>query len=323
MGWLRRWRKTRGRAASTDAPQAVDAIFSALARTRAVWEDLFHSVAGGKRMGDRFWENLEETLIGADMGVDLSGEVVAAVRREKPSDRAAVRRSLTTQLLDRFDAGDRTLAWSDIPPAGLVVAMVVGVNGAGKTTTAAKIAHGITSRGYSCLLGAADTYRPAAQRQLGVWAETMGVDVVGGREGADPAAVARDAWSAARSRGCRAVVIDTAGRLHSKTHLMDQLHKIKRVLVKAAGKVDEVLLVLDASTGQNGLAQARQFCDRVGVTGVVLTKLDGTARGGVAVAVEQSLGAPIKLVGTGETLADLAPFSAQKFVQALLHEGPA
>ena len=271
-------------------------------------------------MDQGFWTGLEEALVAADMGVEISAELVAAVRRGKPSDRAGARALLAGEMLALFGDGDRSLGWS--PDRSPAVVMVVGVNGAGKTTTAAKLAHHLASQEKACLLGAADTYRPAAQQQLATWAEAMGVDMVGGREGADPAAVARDAWSAARNRGRDVVVIDTAGRLHSKTHLMSQLDKMKRVLTKAAGEVDEVLLVLDACTGQNGLAQAREFCDRVGVTGIVLTKLDGTARGGVAVAVERRLGAPIKMVGTGEGLADLAPFSAETFVRALLEENP-
>ena len=277
-------------------------------------------MAGGERLDDNFWNGLEEALVAADIGVDISTQLVAAVREGKPDDRAAARAILAEEMLALFGDRDRSLEWSGNGSPRVV--MVVGVNGAGKTTTAAKIVHLLSSSDKKCLLGAADTYRPAAQRQLEIWAELMGVEMVGGKEGADPAAVARDAWSAAKSRGHEVVVIDTAGRLHSKTHLMSQLQKIKRVLVEAAGKVDEVLLVLDASTGQNGLAQAREFCDRVGVTGVVLTKLDGTARGGVAVAVERSLGTPVKLVGTGETLSDLAPFSAETFVRALLEEEP-
>ena len=277
-------------------------------------------MAGGERLDDNFWNGLEEALVAADIGVDISTQLVAAVREGKPDDRAAARAILAEEMLALFGDLDRSLEWSGNGSPRVV--MVVGVNGAGKTTTAAKIVHLLSSSDKKCLLGAADTYRPAAQRQLEIWAELMGVEMVGGKEGADPAAVARDAWSAAKSRGHEVVVIDTAGRLHSKTHLMSQLQKIKRVLAEAAGKVDEVLLVLDASTGQNGLAQAREFCDRVGVTGVVLTKLDGTARGGVAVAVERSLGTPVKLVGTGETLSDLAPFSAETFVRALLEEEP-
>ena len=277
-------------------------------------------MAGDERLDDNFWNGLEEALVAADIGVEISTQLVAAVREGKPDDRAAARAILAEEMLALFGDRDRSLKWSGNGSPRVV--MVVGVNGAGKTTTAAKIVHLLSSSDKNCLLGAADTYRPGAQRQLAIWAELMGVEMVGGKEGADPAAVARDAWSAAKSRGHEVVVIDTAGRLHSKTHLMSQLQKIKRVLVQAAGKVDEVLLVLDASTGQNGLAQAREFCDRVGVTGVVLTKLDGTARGGVAVAVERSLGTPVKLVGTGETLSDLAPLSAETFVRALLEEEP-
>ncbi len=291
-----------------------------MSKTRDALWGMFQSMAGGERLDDNFWNGLEEALVAADIGVDISTQLVAAVREGKPDDRAAARAILAEEMLALFGDRDRSLEWSGNGSPRVV--MVVGVNGAGKTTTAAKIVHLLSSSDKKCLLGAADTYRPAAQRQLEIWAELMGVEMVGGKEGADPAAVARDAWSAAKSRGHEVVVIDTAGRLHSKTHLMSQLQKIKRVLVEAAGKVDEVLLVLDASTGQNGLAQAREFCDRVGVTGVVLTKLDGTARGGVAVAVERSLGTPVKLVGTGETLSDLAPFSAETFVRALLEEEP-
>ncbi len=279
---------------------------------------MFRSITGGGRLDEDFWIGLEEALVLADIGVDISTELVSAVRSGRPSDATAARALLAEEMMGLFSKSSRSLEWTgDGSPA---VVMVVGVNGAGKTTTVAKLAHLLKTQDRSCLLGAADTYRPAAQRQLAIWAESMDVEIVGGREGADPAAVARDAWSAAKSRGHEVVVIDTAGRLHSKTNLMEQLQKIKRVLVKASGRMDEVLLVLDASTGQNGLAQAREFCERVGVTGVVLTKLDGTARGGVAVAVERCLGAPVKLVGTGEGVADLAPFSAETFVRALLED---
>lgn len=298
----------------------MDPTVSALAKTRQALWGMLRSIGGGDGLDNDFWEGLEEALVAADIGVEISTELVAAVRRGKPADRPAARSLLAEEMLASFTDRDRTLSCSGNGSPGIV--MVVGVNGAGKTTTAAKIVHLLASQEKKCLLGAADTYRPAAQQQLAVWAKSLGVDMVGGSEGADPAAVARDAWSAAKSRGREVVVIDTAGRLHSKTHLMNQLQKMKRVLVKAAGRVDEVLLVLDASTGQNGLAQAREFCDRVGVTGVVLTKLDGTARGGVALAVERRLGAPVKMVGTGEGLSDLAPFSAQTFVRALLEEDP-
>lgn len=291
-----------------------------MAKTRQALWGLLRSIAGGERLDEDYWEGLEEALVAADVGMEVSSELVEAVRRGKPSDRAGARALLAEEMLALLRGRDRSMDWSGNGSPAVV--MVVGVNGAGKTTTAAKIVRWLACQEKGCLLGAADTYRPAAQEQLATWAKLLGVDMVGGREGADPAAVARDAWSAAKNRGREVVVIDTAGRLHSKTHLMSQLEKVKRVLVKAAGKVDEVLLVLDASTGQNGLAQAREFCDRVGVTGVVLTKLDGTARGGVAVAVERRLGAPVKMVGTGESLADLAPFSPETFVSALLEENP-
>lgn len=296
----------------------MDPTVPALAKTRRALWAMLQSMAGGQVLDRQFWEGLEEALVAADVGVDISAELVAAVRKGSPADPPGARALLAEEMLALFGAGDRGL---DLPGDRVPgVVMIVGVNGAGKTTTAAKIAHLLASRNTECLLGAADTYRPAARQQLATWADYLGVDVVGGREGADPAAVARDAWAAAKNRGRGAVIIDTAGRLHSKTHLMSQLEKINRVLAKAAGRVDEVLLVLDASTGQNGLAQAREFCDRIGVTGVVLTKLDGTARGGVAVAVERRLGTPVKMVGTGEGLADLAPFSPRTFVSALLEE---
>ena len=318
VAWLTRWWRRRRSSVPKESKSPADPTISAMAKTRDVLWSMFGTMADGERLDGGFWAGLEEALVAADMGVDISAGLVAAVREKKPADRPGARALLAAELIALFGTRDRSLEWSGNGSPGVV--MVVGVNGAGKTTTAAKLAYWLASRGKDCLLGAADTYRPAAQLQLATWAERMEVEMVGGEEGADPAAVARDAWSAAKSRGHEVVVIDTAGRLHSKTHLMSQLEKMKRVLIKAAGKVDEVLLVLDASTGQNGLAQARVFCDRVGVTGVALTKLDGTARGGIAVAVEQCLGVPVKLVGTGEGLSDLAPFSVETFVRALLEE---
>ena len=320
VAWLTRW--WRRRRASVREPEAsADPTVSALAKTRDALRAALRSVGGGDGLHAAYWAGLEEALVGSDVGVEVSVELVSAVRRRQPTDRAEARSFLLEEMVGMMEGSDRSLAWS--ATGSLRVVMVVGVNGAGKTTTSAKLAHWLLSEGRGCLLGAADTYRPAAQLQLATWAERMGVEIVGGEEGADPAAVARDAWTAANSRGHQVVIVDTAGRLHSKTHLMDQLEKMKRVLTKVGGGVDEVLLVLDASTGQNGLAQAREFCDRVGVTGVVLTKLDGTARGGVAVAVERHLGMPVKLVGTGEGLSDLAVFDAGTFVRALLGDEPA
>ena len=319
MAWLTRWWRRR-RSSPVEQRASADPTVSALAKTRSALRAALRLDGVDERLDAAFWAGLEEALVASDVGVEISAELVSAVRNRKPADRAGVRELLAEEMVELLGGSDRSLAWSGNGSPRVV--MVVGVNGAGKTTTSAKLAHWLASEGRECLLGAADTHRPAAQRQLATWAERMGVEIVGGEDGADPAAVARDAWTAANSRGHQVVVIDTAGRLHSNTHLMSQLEKMKRVLTKVAGKVDEVLLVLDASTGQNGVAQAREFSDRVGVTGVVLTKLDGTARGGVAVAVERRLGTPIKLVGTGEGLSDLAAFDAETFVRALLEDEP-
>ncbi len=196
--------------------------------------------------------------------------------------------------------------------------VVVGVNGSGKTTTIAKLAAQLQEQGRPTLLAAADTFRAAATEQLSVWADRLGVEVVSGQAGGDPAAVAFDALQRARARGKEVVVVDTAGRLHSKHNLMEELGKVVRVLGRDGGRVGEVLLVLDGTTGQNGIAQARAFTAVVGVTGIVLTKLDGTARGGLAVAVERELGIPVKLIGVGERVEDLLPFDPEAFVDALL-----
>ncbi|MDE0600270.1 MAG: signal recognition particle-docking protein FtsY [bacterium] len=319
MAWLMRWWRRR-RSSVPEQRAVVDPTVSALAKTRRALMAALRSAGGDERLNAAFWSGLEEALVASDLGVEISAELVSAVRSRQPADRAGARELLAEEMIGLLGDADRSLAWSGNGSPRVV--MVVGVNGAGKTTTSAKLAHRLASEGRDCLLGAADTHRPAAQSQLATWAERMGVEIVGGEDGADPAAVARDAWTAAKSRGHEVVVIDTAGRLHAKTHLMSQLEKMKRVLTKVAGRVDEVLLVLDASTGQNGVAQAREFCERVGVTGVVLTKLDGTARGGVAVAVERLLGTPVKLVGTGEGLSDLAAFDAGTFVRGLLEDGP-
>lgn len=319
VAWLTRWWRRR-RSSLLEPKAPADPTYSALAKTRRALTAAWRSAGGDGRLRPAFWSGLEDALVASDLGVKISAELVSAVRNGQPGDQTVARALLAEEMVRLLADSDRTLAWSGNGSPRVV--MVVGVNGAGKTTTSAKLAHWLASQGRDCLLGAADTHRPAAQRQLATWAERMGVDIVGGEDGADPAAVARDAWTAAKSRGRQVVIIDTAGRLHAKTHLMSQLEKIKRVLTEVAGKVDEVLLVLDASTGQNGVAQAREFCRRVGVTGVVLTKLDGTARGGVAVAVERRLGMPVKLVGTGEGLSDLAVFDAETFVRALLEDGP-
>ncbi len=212
---------------------------------------------------------------------------------------------------------DRTLRTSRHPDGSPAIVLVVGVNGTGKTTTTGKLARVVVGDGGTVLLGAADTFRAAASAQLQTWGDRVGAVVVQGPEGGDPASVAFDAVRAGREQGVDTVVIDTAGRLHTKTGLMDELGKVKRVIEKQA-PVDEVLLVLDATTGQNGLTQARVFAEVVDVTGIVLTKLDGTAKGGIVVAVQRELGVPVKLVGLGEGPDDLAPFEPEAFVDALL-----
>ena len=222
--------------------------------------------------------------------------------------------ALHDELLKILEGKDRDLHLSGSPS----VVVVVGVNGVGKTTSIAKLAAQVQKSGASAILGAADTFRAAADTQLKTWADRVGVEVVSGQSGADPAAVAFDAYQAARSRQRDVVIVDTAGRLHSKHNLMAELGKIVRVLQREAGSVDEVLLVLDATTGQNATAQIKQFTDVVGVTGIVLTKLDGTAKGGIAVAIEQDYVVPVKFIGVGEGVEDLIPFEPVAFIDALL-----
>ncbi len=260
------------------------------------------------------WESLEEALIGADVGVSASTRIVERVRSAGPASVEEARRLLRSGVRDALGDRRREVADAGSP----CVVLVVGANGTGKTTSIAKLAHVFERGGSSTLLGAADTFRAAAGAQIRTWADRVGVDVVGGQEGADPASVAFDAIQAARARGKDYLIIDTAGRLHSKQNLMAELAKIRRVLEREAGVVGEVLLVLDATAGQNGIAQAREFFATAGVTGIVLTKLDGTARGGIVVAVEEELGIPVKFIGVGEGLADLIPFDPDQFVDALL-----
>ncbi len=267
------------------------------------------------------WEEIEETLLLADLGVGPTNEIIERLRttlKVEGGSRSAddVREALRAALLSLVDPSlDRELVTlaSDRP----AVLMIVGVNGTGKTTTTGKLARLLVAEGRSVVLGAADTFRAAAADQLQTWGDRVGAAVVRGPEGGDPAAVAFDAVSAGVRDGADTVVIDTAGRLHTKAGLMDELDKVKRVIEKQSA-VDEVLLVLDATTGQNGLIQARVFAESVNVTGIVLTKLDGTARGGIVIAVQRELGVPVKLVGLGEGPDDLAPFDPVEFVDALV-----
>jgi fused signal recognition particle receptor len=270
---------------------------------------------------DEVWDEVEDTLLIADVGVATSREIVDRLRERvrvlgsRTSDelRDLVRAELLEAIGPGLDRGLRTEPHDSAP----AVVLVVGVNGTGKTTTCGKLARVLVGDGRTVLLGAADTFRAAAADQLATWGERVGAAVVRGPEGGDPASVAFDAVHDGTEHGVDTVVIDTAGRLHTKTGLMDELTKVKRV-VERQRPVDEVLLVLDATTGQNGLIQARVFGEAVAVTGVVLTKLDGTAKGGIVFAVQRELGVPVKLVGLGEGPDDLAPFDAEVFVGALL-----
>ncbi|HEX2240835.1 MAG TPA: signal recognition particle-docking protein FtsY [Actinomycetota bacterium] len=265
------------------------------------------------------WDDLEAVLVQADIGIEMAARITTDLRsrldRAEAADASAIRAALREELIELFDSqAERTLV---LAPEGVTVWLVVGVNGVGKTTTIGKLAHDATDRGRTVALAASDTFRAAADEQLEEWARRAEAEVVKHQPGADPGAVAFDAYRHADARDIDLLIVDTAGRLHTKTPLMDELAKIKRV-VEREGAVHEVLLVLDATAGQNGLVQAREFTKALGVTGIVLTKLDGTAKGGIAVAVENSLGIPIKLVGVGEGIEDLEPFDPKSFVDALL-----
>jgi fused signal recognition particle receptor len=273
------------------------------------------------RLDEDTWDEVEETLILADVGVAATADLVtrlkARAKVQGASSPTELRALLAEELVAALAPGlDRSIASTprDGRPA---VILVVGVNGAGKTTTCGKIARVLVADGHTVVLGAADTFRAAASDQLATWGSRVGAEVVTGPEGADPAAVAFDAVRRGIDTGVDTVLIDTAGRLQNKVGLMDELGKVKRVVEKH-GPVDETLLILDATTGQNGLEQAKVFTSVVNVTGVALTKLDGTAKGGIVIAVQRDLGIPVKLVGLGEGPDDLAPFEPEAFVDALL-----
>ncbi len=274
------------------------------------------------RLDEDTWEELEDTLLTADVGVGPTTELVGKLRtrlRVEGVGASAARAVLREELLALIDPSmDRSLHLEAVKgQGGPAVILVVGVNGAGKTTSVGKIARVLIAEDHSVLMGAADTFRAAATEQLSTWGERVGVDVISGPEGSDPASVAFEAVKTGVERGVDVVLVDTAGRLQNKAGLMDELGKVKRVIEKQV-PVREVLLVLDATTGQNGLVQARVFSEVVNVTGIVLTKLDGSAKGGIVVAVQRELGVPVKLVGLGEGPDDLAPFDPEEFVDALL-----
>ena len=303
------------------APTQPASMTSSLTRSRGPFASLFsrlRSSDAGIDAGE--WTRLEETLILSDMGPGLAAELVADLKGKlgKSPTAFALRQALTELLESKFLQESRELQLSVTTKPSVI--LVVGVNGTGKTTTIGKVASLLTSSGRSVMIAAGDTFRAAATEQVGVWASLTGVEVVSGQSGADPASVIFDAIEHARAVGSDVVLCDTAGRLQTKTNLMEELKKIRRVAAKSSGEVTEVLLVIDATTGQNGLRQAEVFHGAAEVTGIVLTKLDGSAKGGVALAIESQFGIPIKLVGLGEGLLDLALFDPQAFVAALVGE---
>ncbi len=291
-----------------------------MVRARTLLGGYLSAVRQKGRIDESTWEELEEALILADVGVLATAKLIDGLRirvkSKEITDPASLISALRADLVELL-SGDRVLKISD---EGTTVWLFVGVNGVGKTTTIGKVGLRETSNGHRVVMAAGDTFRAAAADQLETWAQRAGATVIRGNEGGDPGAVVFDAVQHAAAKACDLVLADTAGRLHTKTNLMEELKKVRRVAERPPGVVTETLLVIDATTGQNGLTQARQFAGAVGVTGVVLTKLDGTAKGGIVVAIAEELGIPIKLVGLGEGVADLVEFNPEEFVDALLSE---
>ena len=292
-----------------------------LAKARSTFTGAIAGVLGRSAITDESFDDLEEALLRADVGVAIAGELLSGLRVKvankeitEPSD---LLDALEAEMTARLVGADRSLNFEHFEPGHPNVWMFVGVNGVGKTTTIGKLAKQHVDRGRSVLLAAGDTFRAAAAEQLTAWAERSGVDVVRGAEGADPSSVIFDGIEKAAAKKIELVLADTAGRLHTKSNLMDELAKVRRVAEKGAGTVTETLLVIDATTGQNGLTQAREFGQVTNVTGVVLTKLDGSAKGGIVFSIETELGIPVKLVGIGETIGDLIDFDPEEFVSAL------
>jgi len=267
------------------------------------------------------WEDLEEALLRADVGVRVTTSLLEGlrerVRRKEIADADDLVAGLRADMADRLSGRDRNLRMQSVTNGRTPVWLMVGVNGAGKTTSIGKLAAQRTRSGSAVMLAAGDTFRAAAAEQLATWADRCGAEIVRGQEGGDPSAVVFDAIASAGSKGLDLVIADTAGRLQNKSNLMDELRKVRRVADREPGEVVEVLLVIDATTGQNGINQAREFTDAVGVTGIVLTKLDGSAKGGVVFAIETEMDIPVKLVGVGEGIDDMIPFDPQDFVEAL------
>ena len=273
----------------------------------------------GSELTDEFYDDLEESLILADTGMDVTLELVEELRHRAKAQHIKTiedaRTCMVEIIAEALNAGDTALDLSTQPS----VVLFIGVNGVGKTTTIGKIGAQLKAEGKKVMFCAGDTFRAAASEQLDIWAERAGVDIIKQHEGADPAAVVFDAVTAARARGTDVILVDTAGRLHNKQNLMNELNKISRVVDRELPDSSrETLLVLDATTGQNGLIQAKQFKEAAGITGIVLTKLDGTAKGGIAIAIAKELGVPVKYAGVGEGIDDLKPIDAEKFAQALI-----
>jgi len=293
-------------------------------RSRERWFGRVLGLLHASRLDDSVWEELEEILISADVGVETSLRIIedlkTQVKEERIQDPEQAFERLKQTLARGLDSNGSADVWLDTDDeARPFVILMVGVNGVGKTTSIAKLAHHFQQAGKRVILGAADTFRAAAEEQLEILGERVGVDVISHRPGADPGAVAYDAYQAAKARGADVLIIDTAGRLHTKSNLMEELKKVRRVINRLdPAAPHQVLLTLDATTGYNGLAQAKSFKEAVGCTGIFLAKLDGTARGGIVLAIKQELQVPILFIGTGESLDDLAPFDAREFVDSLL-----
>ncbi|MBX3322479.1 MAG: signal recognition particle-docking protein FtsY [Phycisphaeraceae bacterium] len=293
-----------------------------LERTRETFIGQIRSLLVGRKVDDALISELESRLLASDVGVVTTRTLIEGIREDAKKGTIArgedVLEYLKRELKALWPAEDRVLHFAVAPPT---VILVTGVNGAGKTTSIAKLCHVLRSEGRTVLLGACDTFRAGAVRQLEIWAERLGVDVVKGQQGGDPAAVAFDACTAAKARGVDVLILDTAGRLHTQDPLMRQLSKIRSVVARQIeGGPHEVLLVLDATSGQNALRQAEEFSAAAGVTGIFLTKLDGTAKGGIVIAVRETTSIPVKFIGVGETPQDVQPFDPDQFVDALFAE---
>ncbi len=317
-------------AEAADAREDARRQDHAIQRTKRSWFGRLATVFRGSRVDEALWEQLEEILIGADTGVQVTMSLLDRVRATKPRTAEEVRASLRDELVRLLEAPaavPRGRLWGgtagapQAPPAAPALVLVVGVNGTGKTTAIGRLAYLYQQQGAKVVAAAGDTYRAAAIEQLQAWGKRLGIDVIAHQQGGDAAAVAFDAIEAARARGADILFIDTAGRLHNKQNLMDELSKVRRVIERGLGRQpDEVLLVLDATTGQNGMAQARAFTESVEVSAVMLTKLDGSAKGGIVFAIAAELGLPVRFIGTGQEPGDVAPFEAASFVDALLAE---